>query len=139
MVSEAALIYVARMRNLWISLGTIVLQGVLTVGFIVGGYVWGANTSESAMAALAMVVALGICSLLKSRLLGRIVGQPISNWRWALLWAAVPAVAVGLIARLLPEWAEILVGLPGIIIVYCMVIWRLGFGPEDRMLFSKAA
>ncbi len=137
-VSEAALIYVARMRNLWISLGTIVLQGVLTVAFIVGGYLWGANTSESAMAALAMVVALGICSVLKSRLLGRIVGQPISNWRWALVWAAVPAVAVGMIARLLPEWAELLFGLPAIIGVYCLVIWRVGFGPEDRVLFRKA-
>ena len=30
-VSEAVLVYVARVRNLWISIGTIALQAVLTV------------------------------------------------------------------------------------------------------------
>ena len=33
-VSEAALVYVARLKNLWLSLATIALQAVLTVGAI---------------------------------------------------------------------------------------------------------
>ena len=89
------------------------------------------------VAALAMALALGTSSLLKSRLLARILGEPINNWRWALIWAAVPAIAVGAVAHLLPEWAELVLGLPAILGVYCLVIWRVGFGPEDRVLFRK--
>ncbi len=138
-VSEAALIYLARMRNLWISLGTIVMQGALTIGFIEVGSGAGLGAPGlSALAALAMALALATCSLLKSRLLARVVDQPINNWRWALVGAAVPALIVGLLARLLPEWAEIVFGLPAILGVYCLVIWRFGFGPEDRVLFRKA-
>jgi O-antigen/teichoic acid export membrane protein len=137
-VSEAALIYLARLRNLWISLGTIVLQGVLTVGFIFAGAQAGLTAiGQSALAALAMAVSLALSSLLKSRLLARIVGAPINNWRWALIWAAVPALLVGMIARALPEWAELLLGLPAILAVYCLIIWKVGFGPEDRVLFRK--
>lgn len=139
-VSEAALIYVARMRNLWISLGTIVLQGILTVGLIGAAQRAGGNAMvEAAMAALAMALALGTTSLLKARLLARVVGQPINNWRWALVWAALPAIAVGALTRLLPEWAGMAIGVPAILAVYCLVIWRVGFGPEDRVLFRKAS
>jgi len=137
-VSEAALIYVARLRNLWISLGTIVMQGALTVGFILAGHHAGLTAiGQSALAALAMVLSLGTSSLLKSRLLARILSEPINNWRWALIWAAAPALLVGMVARLLPEWAELVLGLPAILGVYCLVIWRVGFGPEDRVLFRK--
>ena len=137
-VSEAALIFVARMRNLWISLGTIVMQGALTLGFILAGQraglpaVW-----QAALAALAMALSLATSSVLKSQLLSRIVGVPINNWRWGLVWAAIPAALVGALAHLLPEWAELLFGVPAILGVYCLMIWRFGFGPEDRVLFRK--
>lgn len=137
-VSEAALIYVARMRNLWISLGTIVVQGVLTLGFILAGQRYGVSPVwQATLAALAMALALGASSLVKSVLLSRIVGAPINNWRWGLVLAAVPAALVGALAHLLPEWAELLFGIPGIVAVYCMIIWRFGFGPEDRVLLRK--
>jgi hypothetical protein len=35
----------------------------------------------------------------------------------------------------LPEWAELLFGVPAILGIYGWVIWRRGFGPEDRVLF----
>jgi len=35
------------------------------------------------------------------------------------------------------EWVELAIGVPAILGVYCLVIWRRGFGPEDRMLFRK--
>jgi O-antigen/teichoic acid export membrane protein len=137
-VSEAALIYVARMRNLWISLGTIVLQGSLTLGFILAGQHYGLSAVwQAALAALAMAIALGMSSLVKSHLLARIVGEPINNWRWGLVWAAIPAAMIGAASHLLPEWAELLFGIPAILGVYCLMIWRFGFGPEDRVLFRK--
>lgn len=137
-VSEAALIYVARMRNLWISLGTIALQGLLTVGLMLLARRNGAGPLlQAEAAAFALALTLGLSSLLKSRLLARILGQSINNWRWALVWAVAPAVAVGYAVKFLPEWAELMLGIPAILGVYCYAIWRRGFGPEDRMLFRK--
>jgi hypothetical protein len=50
----------------------------------------------------------------------------------------IPALAVGLVARaVLPEWAEIALGIPAILGVYVWMIWNKGFGPEDRVLFRK--
>ncbi len=137
-VSEAALIYVARMRNFWISLGTIVLQGVLTIVFMLAARRAGLDPLyQAAGASAALVIALACASLVKSRLLAAILREPITNWRWALLWAAAPAVLVGAGMKLMPEWAELAIGVPAILGVYGMVIWRRGFGPEDRLLFRK--
>lgn len=151
-VSEAALIYVARMRNLSISLATIGLQALLTVTFILlvkaapgwtlpGGMRFDAakvGLFQAAGAALALAIALGVASIAKSRLLARILGESVSNWRWALVWAAAPAVLVGwAAARYLPEWAELSFGVAAILGVYGAVIWRRGFGPEDRVLFRR--
>jgi hypothetical protein len=49
----------------------------------------------------------------------------------------VPAVLVGWFVKMLPEWAELAFGIPAILGVYCLVIWKRGFGPEDRVLFRK--
>lgn len=138
-VSEAALVYLARYRNLVISLFTIVLQAVLTVAGIALvtdlGY---GQPYRVAAAAAALMVSLAMASVLKSRLLARILGAPINNWRWALAWGAIPAVTLGIVAKLsLPEWAEIVFGIPAILGVYGWIIWHKGFGPEDRVLFRK--
>ena len=57
--------------------------------------------------------------------------------RWPLVWAAAPAVVVGYLATLMPEWLELTVGVPLILLTYGWVIWHKGFGPEDRVLFRK--
>ncbi|MCA1661366.1 MAG: lipopolysaccharide biosynthesis protein, partial [Novosphingobium sp.] len=44
----------------------------------------------------------------------------------------------GALAVRLPEWAELLFGIPLILIGYGAVIWRKGFGHEDRALFRKS-
>ncbi|OZA92218.1 MAG: polysaccharide biosynthesis protein [Erythrobacter sp. 34-65-8] len=137
-VSEAALVYVARKRNLAISLATIALQAALTVGLIVLvqnlGY---GEPHKAAAAAIALMLALGAASLVKAWLLSRILGHRVNNWRWALVWAAAPAVLVGYLATLMPEWVELIVGVPLILLTYGWVIWNRGFGPEDRVLFRK--
>ena len=140
-VSEAALVYMARVRNLFVSVGTISLQAVLTVGgiYLVEVLDLG-QLFRAAAAAAALTISLAVSSLVKAWLLSRRLNQPINNWRWALVWAAAPACLVGWFAtQFLPEWAELAFGIPAILGVYCWVIWSRGFGPEDRILFRKSA
>ena len=137
-VSEAALIYVARLKNLVISLGTIGLQALLTVGAMLA--IENLNLPENykaAGAAAALMLSLATASLVKSILLSRILKKRINNWRWALVIAGAPAIIVGWLATKLPEWAELGVGVPAILLAYGWVIWRYGFGPEDRVLFRR--
>ncbi|WP_095012735.1 lipopolysaccharide biosynthesis protein [Tsuneonella mangrovi] len=137
-VSEAALIYVARARNLSISVLTIVLQAMLTVFAMLLVDRLGLNDNfKAAGAALSLMLALGLASLVKSRVLARILQEPINNWRWALVYAAAPAAAVGWLFTRLPEWTELAFGIPAILGVYGWVIWQFGFGPEDRVLFRR--
>ncbi|MBC2665653.1 oligosaccharide flippase family protein [Novosphingobium flavum] len=138
-VSEGALVYLARYQNLIVSLFTILLQALLTIGGIelVARLGYGQGWWVAAAAA-ALMLSLGTASLMKSRLLARILGEPINNWRWPLAWAALPAAAVGFTATYtLPEWAGMVLGIPAILGIYVWIIWRKGFGHEDRMLFRK--
>jgi O-antigen/teichoic acid export membrane protein len=137
-VSEAALIYVARVKNLIVSIGTITLQVVLTLAVMLTAERLGfGDLYRAAGAAAALFVALGIASMVKSVMLARRLGTPVNNWRWSLVYAAAPAVIVGWLATRLPEWFELIVGIPAILGVYCWIIWRRGFGPEDRVLFRR--
>lgn len=138
-VSEAALIYVARMRNLIVSVLTVLLQAGLTVAGILAMQRLGYNELfQAAAAALGLALALAFASLVKSRMLAGILAEPINNWRWALVWAVAPAVVVGWAATaFLPEWAELVFGIPAILAVYFGVLWVRAFGPEDRVLFQK--
>ena len=137
-VAESVLVYIARKRNLGISIAVISLQAVLTIAFIhvVTSLGWGEGF-KAAGAALALLIALGVSSLVKALLLSRLLDAPVGNWRWALVWATAPAVVIGFCATFLPEWAELIFGIPAILAVYLYVIWHRGFGPDDRVLFRK--
>lgn len=137
-VSESALVYVARHRNLMISLATITLQIVLSFAFILGLRAAGMSDSVQAVGpAMALPIALGFAAVVKARLLSKLLGAPVSPWRWALVWAAAAAIVVGMIATRVPEWSELLIGLPAILLSYGAIIWVKGFTPEDRMLFRR--
>ncbi len=140
-VSEAVLIYIARMRNLIVSLATIALQGLLTVGGILLVKRLGlGELYRDAAAAISLMLALGIASIVKSRMLSRLLGEPINNWRWALFPAVASAGLTGwLVVHFLPEWAELILGIPAILGLYCWVLWHKGFGPDDRVLFRRDA
>jgi len=139
-VSEAALVYLARMRNLWISLAAIAFQAVLTIGLIlVAQRLHMGPMYIAAAAALALALSLALSSAVKSRVLARVLGHGISNWRWGLAWAVIPAVALGSAMTWLPEWMELLFGIPAILGIYCYMLWVRSFGPEDRVLFRKQA
>ncbi len=138
-VSEAALIYIAPIKNLWVSLGTIIMQGVFTIaGMLVAGGFYFDEMDQAASAAGALLVTLSLASLMKSRLLAHYLGEKVATLRWPLLLAAVVAGAVGwAFVRFTPEWAQIALGIPAILGAYCLTIWRFGFGPADRLLFRK--
>ena len=144
-VSESALVYMARHRNLLISVGMLAVQALVSVGLImllpyfpvkptyVGLY-------QAAAVACGLMISLGIGSLIKSRFLSRLLGAPISIWRNALVFAVVAAATLGMAIVALPprfEWVELAIGIPAILGLYSWIIWRWGFSPEDRILFIK--
>ena len=135
-VSEAALIYTARHRNMFISFTMIILQVLLSVGLIVLMRRLGFPTMWQATGpAIALLLGLAFAAVTKSLLLHRILGAPVSGWRWPLIWAAAAGLVVGQLAILMTEWAELLFGIPAILIAFGYVLWTKGFGPEDRELF----
>ena len=137
-VSEAALVYVARHRNLLISIATLALQAGLSVALILIAQSMGLPPIYyTAAVALALMLALGFASLVKARLLAHILGAPVNSLRWALVWATGGAAVLGWGATQLPEWAELLIGVPVILGIYAWLIWTRGFGPADRALFKK--
>ncbi|WP_336962183.1 lipopolysaccharide biosynthesis protein [Sphingobium aquiterrae] len=141
-VSESALVYMARMRNLMISLGMIALQAALSFALIMGARRLQLGPLVVAAApALALCLALGVGSLVKARLLSSLLHAPVNAWRWALLWAAAVGALIGAAFVALPphfEWVELVFGVPAILLGYGFVIWRRGFGPDDRALFRRA-
>jgi O-antigen/teichoic acid export membrane protein len=134
--SEAALIYLARHRNMVLSLLMIAFQAALTVALILLMRRLGWPEAWQATApAIGLTLALAFAAITKARLLSRLLDQPVSGWRWPLLWAAAAGIVVGQIAVLLPEWLELALGIPAIMAAFGAVIWIKGFGPEDRELF----
>lgn len=144
-VSESALVYMARHRNLLISIGMLAVQTLVSVGLIMlvddipvkPEYV---GLCQAAAVACGLMISLGIGSLIKSRLLSHLLGQTIRVWRWALLVAVSAAALLGMAIVSVParlEWVELSIGVPAVLGLYGWIIWRWGFGPEDRVLFRK--
>ena len=143
-VSEAALVYVARHRNLVISLLMLAVQAGLTVTFILAIPKLPLPLSpdqleawQGASAAFALLLALGMASVLKSRLLCQLLGAPVQGWRWSLIWAAGAACVAGFLISQLPEWAQLAFGVAAIMGAFGVVVWYRGFTEEDRVLFRK--
>ncbi len=141
-VSESALIYMARHRNLLISLSMLALQVILSVALIEAINLLPLKPQshglfQAAAVAMALMLSLGVSSFIKSRFLSRLLDAPITIWRGALALAVAAASVVGAGITLLPEWVELTVGIPIILAVYGWIIWTKGFGPEDRILFRR--
>ncbi len=140
-VSESALVYIARHRNLMISIGMILLQAALSFALIIAARQMGLSAMVIAAApALALCLALAVSALVKARLLARLLNAPINAWRWPLLSAAGVGCIVGAGFVALPprlEWIELVFGVAAILGSYGFVIWRWGFGPDDRALFRR--
>ncbi|WP_309661199.1 oligosaccharide flippase family protein [Sphingomonas sp.] len=135
-VSESALIYCARKRNMAISVAMLAVQVLLSIALIILfrrlGYppIWQATGP-----AIALLIGLGMAAIAKARLLSHLLKAPVSGWRWELLWAALAGIAAGQIAIRLPEWAELAFGIPAILLAFGAMLWWRGFTAEDRELF----
>jgi O-antigen/teichoic acid export membrane protein len=141
-VSESALVYMARYRNLALSLAMLGLQVVLSIILIDAVKLLPIEAryhglAQAAAVACALMLALAAVSVAKAVLLSHLLGQPLKIWRWSLLPAVSAAIIIGVAATKLPEWAELAFGIPAILGIYFWVIWRWGFGPEDRILFKR--
>jgi O-antigen/teichoic acid export membrane protein len=135
-VSESALIYCARKRNMAISVAMLAIQVLLSIALIILfrrlGYppMWQATGP-----AIALLIGLGLAAVAKARLLSQLLKAPVSGWRWELLWAALAGGAAGEIAIQFPEWLELLIGIPAILVAFGAMMWWRGFTAEDRELF----
>jgi O-antigen/teichoic acid export membrane protein len=142
-VSEAALIYVARKRNMVLSLTMLALEAGLAAGLIIVMRNFPPDltlherlTWQSTGPAIALCIALAFASITKSRLLCRQLGERVSGWRWNLAWATAAGIVVGVPVRLLmPEIWQLVIGVPAILLAFGAILWTKGFGPEDRELF----
>ena len=46
-------------------------------------------------------------------------------------------MVVGYAFTWLPEWMELVIGVPAVLGTYALVIWRRGFEEADKVLFRK--
>jgi O-antigen/teichoic acid export membrane protein len=140
-VSEAALVYLARLRNLTISIATIALQGGLTVALIL--ICRRTSLPElyvAAMPAIALAISVTCSSIAKAWLLGSMLKIRISVWRPSLVVSGMVVAIGGSSITLVPphmEWVELLFGIPLMLLVYSVIVWMFAFGEEDRALFRK--
>ena len=135
-VSEAALIYVARKRNMMLSIVMLALEAGGAAARILIMRDDGLPLAFQATGpAIALCIALAFAWFTKSRLLAKELGESVSGWRWDLVWATAAGVIVGVIVRLLLPEAWQLLGVPLIMVAFGAMLWTKGFGPEDRELF----
>ena len=136
-VSEAALIYVARGANMIISLIMLALEAGLAAALILIFKGQGFPQAYQATGpAIGLCVALGFASIAKSSLLKKKLDAPVSGWRWNIGWATAAGVVAGAVVRLwIPEGWQLILGVPLILVAFLAVLWTKGFGPEDRELF----
>jgi O-antigen/teichoic acid export membrane protein len=136
-VSEAALIYVARHANMAVSLIMLALEAVLGVGLMLAMRGKGLPLAFQATGpAIGLCIALAFASIVKTRLLHDKLGFPVSGWRWSIVLASAAGVAIGIPVRLfIPQEWQLVIGVPAILGAFGAVLWTKGFGPEDRELF----
>lgn len=140
-VAEAGLVYMARHRNLVVSMLLLAFQAALSFALVFQMRAMGLDIHVQALGpAMALVLTLALGSTIKCWMLARITGASVFSLRPGFIAAIVVAGAVGWAFTRLPhrlEWLELSVGVPAICIAYFAVIGKWAFGPEDRQLFKK--
>ena len=135
-VCEAALIYIARKRNMILSLIMLTLEASGAAALILIMKAEGLpQTFQATGPAIGLCIALAFAWFTKARLLERELGHSVNGWRWNLVWVTAAGVVVGVVLRtILPE-AWHLLAVPAILVAFGAMLWTKGFGPKDRELF----
>jgi O-antigen/teichoic acid export membrane protein len=128
-VSEAALIYVRRHRNLLLSVAGLAVQTALSL--------WLVPIYGGLGAAIGLAVAALMLALSKSWLLHSALGANVMGWRFTLLVAAIPAILIGLPVQKLHGLLQLIIGIPLILGTFATIIWAIGFRGADRVLFTR--
>lgn len=140
-VCETGLIYIARHRNLMVSLLVLLLQIALSFAFVFIARAQGwSEPVQAAGPAAALAVSLTIGSAVKAIMLRRMLGASVVSIRPAFFVAIGAAALVGSAFTSLPhhyEWAELSIGMPAILVTFLFVMIKFGFSAEDRSLFRK--
>jgi uncharacterized BrkB/YihY/UPF0761 family membrane protein len=90
--------------------------------------------------ALALLISVGLTSVIKSSFLSHLLHARVAGWRWPMLWGALAAIVVGTVFTWLPrhyEWAEVVFGIPAIAATYLFVLFKWALTPADRALFKS--
>lgn len=140
-VSEAGLVYMARHRNLIVSMLLLAFQTTLSFAlvFLMRDLGWDTNY-QAAGPAVALAFTLAIGSTIKCWMLARMTKASVFSLRPGFIAAIMVGGAVGWAFTRLPphlEWVELSVGVPAIFVVYFAVIGKWAFTEEDRKLFKK--
>ncbi|WP_257843863.1 MULTISPECIES: lipopolysaccharide biosynthesis protein [unclassified Sphingomonas] len=140
-VAEAGLVYMARHRNLVVSLLLLGFQAALSFALVFQMRAMGLDVHVQAVGpAMALVLTLALGSTIKCWMLAKLTSASVFSLRPGFVAAILVAGAVGWAFTRLPpqlEWLELSVGIPAIFIAYFAVIAKWAFGPEDRALFKK--
>lgn len=142
-VTEGALVYMARHRNLLVSLIALGAQVAMTVAFVASFAALFPNVAadrpvQGIGAALALALAALLASVLKVALMHRLIPDPVSGWRWVFLPVTVATSAAGFASMtFLPPFWQLTVGLPVLLMIYGSLMWFFAFKGPDRLLFSK--
>jgi O-antigen/teichoic acid export membrane protein len=128
-LSEMGLIFARPKANLLIAAGGLALQAALSL--------WLVPIHGAAGAAGALLLSVMGAGIVRQLLMGRVLGEAVGLWRWSLLGAGAAAFALGYAARGLPELWQMLVTIPGVLLLFAALIWRFGYGPADRGLFQR--
>ncbi len=142
-VSEGALVYMARHRNLMTSLTVLAAQIMMTIGFIHLFDILFPGVDENRPvqgigAALALALAALFSSMLKVMLLHHLIPERVSGLRWIFVPATIATSIAGyaVLNYLTPFW-QLALGLPVLVALYGGLIWNFGFRGPDRLLFSR--
>ncbi|HVJ03662.1 MAG TPA: lipopolysaccharide biosynthesis protein [Sphingomonas sp.] len=140
-VCETALVYMARHRNLMISICVLLLQIALSFAFVAIARAQGwPEHIQAAGPAVALALSLTLGSAAKAIMLRSMLQAPVLSIRPSFFVAIVVAGLVGSAFMSLPhryEWAELSLGMPAILITFLFVMIKFGFDDEDRALFRK--
>ena len=137
-VSESALVYIARHRNLMVSTMLLLLQIVLSFVLVWAIEAQGWPPAYQAVGpALALAATLLLGSVIKAAWLSRLLGASVASIRPGLIAAIVAGIGTGAAISNLPEWTQLTFGIPLILAAYFLVLFKLAFGREDKALFRR--